>query len=243
MATQPTPLVAGALRLTSGGDPRRTAAYAAGRFTVQGDGSMVVGLAARPRAGARVLDLCAGVGGKATHMAELMDNQGQVLAVDRQGWKLARLKEECARLGVTIVETREQDARALEGVGGYDLCLVDAPCSGTGALRRRADSRWRKTPQQIAKLAALQGELLATALTLVRPQGVVVYSTCSLEPEENEGVVSAALADGRACAEDCRGLVAGLPDSALAADGRALRLLPHLHDADGMFIARLRRRA
>jgi len=222
MSVAPSPIAAGALRLLSGGHPARAAAHGRGLFTVQGDASIVVGLVAQPPPGARGLDMCAGVGGKATHMAELMDNRGHLLALDRQGARLARLNQECARLGITIIETREADARALRD-DGYDLCLVDAPCSGTGALRRRVDSRWRKAAGQIPQLAALQRELLEKARTLVRPGGVIVYSVCSLEPEEREEVVSAVTARGGLHIEDSRGM------------------MPHLHDTDGMFIVRLRR--
>jgi len=241
MVVTPSPVAAGALRLTSGGNPARASAYGKGLFTVQGDGSILVGLVAQPPRAGRALDMCAGVGGKATHMAELMDNQGHLLAVDRQGPKLARLSQECARLGITIIETLAADARALEPAGGYDLCLVDAPCSGTGALRRRVDSRWRKVAAQIPQLAALQRELLAKARSLVRPGGLVVYSVCSLEPEERDDVVSAVAARGGLRVEDCGGIVSGVPESALVGDGKALSLMPHLHDTDGMFIVRLRR--
>jgi 16S rRNA (cytosine967-C5)-methyltransferase len=239
MVVTPSPVAAGALRLISGGNPARASAYNKGLFTVQGDGSALVGLVAQPPRGGQVLDMCAGVGGKATHMAELMDNHGHLLAVDRQGARLARLNQECTRLGITIIETLEADARALEP-GGYDLCLVDAPCSGTGALRRRVDSRWRKAEAQIPQLAALQRELLAKAVALVRPGGAIVYSVCSLEPEEREEVVSAVVARGGLRVEDCRGIVSGVPDSAFVADGKAISLMPHLHDSDGMFIVRLR---
>jgi len=280
MTVVPSPIACGALRLASGGNPTRAAAYEAGLYSVQGEASIVVGLVARPPRGGLVLDMCAGVGGKSTHMAELMDNQGRILAVDRQGRKLAKLNQECARLGITIIETREADARTLGRQGqlpispepcctrvdrdaeigncpyfppgqGFDVCLLDAPCSGTGALRRRPDSRWRNLQDRIAPLAALQGELLRKAVALVRPGGVIVYSACSLEPEETEDVVSQAAhrpqaahrsqaASGGLRLEDCRGIVSGVPGSAFAPDG-SIRLMPHLHDTDGMFIARLRR--
>jgi 16S rRNA (cytosine967-C5)-methyltransferase len=250
LTAQPSPIAPGALRLTSGGNPTRTASYAAGLYSVQGEASIIVGLVAQPPAGGLVLDMCAGVGGKSSHMAELMDNHGLILAVDRQGSKLDKLNQECARLGITVIATREADARTLAAshapranghrIGrGFDLCLLDAPCSGTGALRRRPDSRWRDLQQRIAPLAALQGELLRTAARLVRPGGIIVYSACSLEPEETEAIVAHATSEGLRM-DDCRGIVSSVPESALAADG-SIRLMPHLHDTDGMFIARLRR--
>jgi len=241
MSVQPSAIVPGALRLVSGGSPVRLAGHQGGLFTVQGEASILVGLVCRPQPGSRVIDLCAGVGGKTTHLAELMDNTGRILGVDRDGSKLDRLRQECARLGIAIVETREGDARALSDQAAYDLCLLDAPCSGTGALRRRPDSRWRKSLQQIATLAQLQGELLAKAASLVRPGGVVVYSVCSLEPEEREEVVSRVGAENRLRLEDCRGIVSGVTSSALGGGDGAIRLMPNVHDTDGMYIARLQK--
>ena len=243
MSVQPSTIVPGALRLVSGGSPGRSAGYRQGLFSIQGEASILVGLVCRPQPGARVIDLCAGVGGKTTHLAELMDNTGRILAVDRDGSKLARLTQECDRLGIAIIETLEADARALSDEATYDLSVVDAPCSGTGALRRRPDSRWRKSLQQIAPLAQLQGELLAKAASLVRPGGVVVYSACSLEPEEREEVVLGVSAESRLRIEDCRGIVSGMADSAFLGVDGAIQLMPHLHDTDGMYIARLRKTA
>lgn len=235
------PVVSGVLRLVSGGSPTRSVGYEQGLFAVQGEASILVGLVCDPQAGAQVVDLCAGIGGKTTHLAELMDNTGRILAVDRDSARLARVRQECARLGIIVVETCEADARALSNDTTYDLCLVDAPCSGTGALRRRPDSRWRKSLQQIAPLAQLQSDLLAKAASLVRPGGVVVYSVCSLEPEEREEVVSRVGAESGLRLEDCRGIVSGVADPALLGGDGAIRLLPHVHDTDGMYIARLRK--
>jgi 16S rRNA (cytosine967-C5)-methyltransferase len=241
MEVAPSPVVPGALRLVSGGNPARATAYARGLFAVQGDASILVGLICRPAPDSRVVDLCAGVGGKTTHLAELMGDSGHIVAVDRDERRLQRLLQECERLGITVIETRGADARVFDREGGFDLCLLDAPCSGTGALRRRVDSRWRKAPQQVAQLAALQRQLIAQAVRLVRLGGVVVYSVCSLEPEEGEGVVGGIVAEGRLRLEDSRGIVCGVPDSAFGTGDGTIRLMPHLHDTDGMFIARLSR--
>ena len=145
-----------------------------------------------PQPGEAVLDMCAAPGGKTTYIAQKMQNRGKIVAADSSGERLQRLIENCRRLGVTIVATLPCEGtrldRCLRGAT-YDRVLVDVPCSNTGVLRRRVDLRWRLQEKELARLAALQQRLLKTAASLTRPGGVLVYSTCSLEPEENERVV------------------------------------------------------
>jgi 16S rRNA (cytosine967-C5)-methyltransferase len=143
-----------------------------------------------PQPGESVLDMCAAPGGKTTYIAQKMQNRGRIIAADSSGERLKRLAENCSRLGVNIVAPLR--AGRLGGClrnAEFDRVLVDAPCSNTGVLRRRVDLRWRIEEKEIARLAALQEKLLATAARLTRPGGVLVYSTCSLEREENERVV------------------------------------------------------
>ena len=123
---------------------------------------------------------------KRTGCAQLMEDQGRILSVDIAPGRLKLVRENAARLGISILQTRAGDARELESdLAGADVVLLDAPCLGTGTLRRRPDAKWRKTPAALAELVALQRELLDAAATLVKPGGALVYSTCSLEPEEN----------------------------------------------------------
>lgn len=183
------------LRLREPTPVRDLPGYAAGEFAVQDAASMEVATALMPEPGWRVLDLCSAPGGKATHAAELMRNRGHVLACDAAPHRLATVRTLAARLGTGIVETRllpDGDANALPPPGSFDGAIVDVPCSNTGVMGRRPEVRWRLMPGDFPHLVQLQTRLLFTALEAVRSGGVVVYSTCSIEPEENAGVVAAA---------------------------------------------------
>lgn len=218
------------------------ASHREGLFQVQDESSMLAGRALLPAPGARVLDACAAPGGKTTHLAQLMENRGEIVAVDIHPHKLSLIEENCSRLGVTVVKGMAGDARSLpESLHGWaDFVLIDAPCTGLGVLRRRPDARWRKDPGQIPAIVALQAEILAGAARIVRPGGVLVYSTCSIAREENAGQVEKFLA----AREDFTAADLGpfLP-AALDAEGTfsrgTLQLLPHRHGTDGFFIARM----
>lgn len=168
-------------------------AWQRGVFYLQDPSTLVAVDVLDPQPGESVLDLCAAPGGKTTYIAQKMRNQGRILAIDSSNVRLAKVAENCRRLGVTIVATLACDGtRAERCMRGdrFDRVLVDAPCSNTGVMRRRPDLRWRLRSAELQRLATLQRALLRTAFQLIRPGGVVVYSTCSLEPEENEGVVA-----------------------------------------------------
>jgi 16S rRNA (cytosine967-C5)-methyltransferase len=184
-----------AVRLEESASVRDLPGYADGWFTVQDQSAMGVASALDPRPGWRVLDLCAAPGGKTTHLAELMGNDGQIVACDVDDERLKTVSELCGRLGIGIVETRRLHPGANEAppAGPFDAVLVDAPCSNTGVLGRRPEVRWRLKPGDFAHLVRLQTKLLLWAGKRVRPGGVVVYSTCSIDPEENRGVVRTAL--------------------------------------------------
>ena len=187
------------MRLEESASIRELPGYAEGWFTVQDQSAMRVASALDPQPGWRVLDLCAAPGGKTTHLAELMRNQGRIVACDVDDDRLKTVTELCGRLGIGIVETRRLrsgDARPTEEPppGPFDAVLVDVPCSNTGVLGRRPEVRWRLKPGDFVHLVRLQTKLLLWAGERVRPGGVVVYSTCSIEPEENGGVVRACIA-------------------------------------------------
>ncbi len=178
--------------------------FAEGWFSVQDESAQEAALLLAPQSGERILDLCAAPGGKTTHLAELMSDSGRVVAADVDAERLERVKQASLRLGLTSVETRLiPDLRGAaapavgEVLGGspFDAALVDVPCSNTGVLGKRPDARWRIRPEDLRELPQLQGRLLRTALGLVRPGGRVVYSTCSLEPEENSEVVRTVLGE------------------------------------------------
>ncbi|HVO83448.1 MAG TPA: 16S rRNA (cytosine(967)-C(5))-methyltransferase RsmB [Syntrophobacteria bacterium] len=219
--------------------------YARGEFQVQDEASQLVAWLLDPRPGDRVLDACAGMGVKTTHLAQLMGNRGEIVAVDSQGWKLTRLAENARRLQVSCLQTVEGDLLALEKgdrlAGSFDRVLVDAPCTGLGVLRRNPDIKWKVGPKDCRRLHLLQTELLSRAAELVRPGGVLVYATCTLTPEENEGTVNAFL-NGRGdfSPEDGRAI---LPPSSrdVVEERGSLKTWPHRHGVDGFFAARLRR--
>lgn len=194
-----------------------------GFFYVQDPGTLLAARELDPRPGETILDLCAAPGGKTTYLAQLMQNQGQLIAHDTAPERLKLIEENCARLGVTCVRTVSPstlDPRP----STFDRILVDAPCSNTGVMRRRVDLRWRIRPEEIERLRKLQAELLGRAAALLKPGGTLVYSTCSLEPEENQVIIEQFLHEQ--------------PRFTRAAE-RAL--LPFQDGVDGAYIARLLR--
>jgi len=199
------------------------ASFQSGGFYVQDPSTLLAVRELDPRPGETILDLCAAPGGKTTFIAQLMDNQGRIVAHDNSAERLKLVTENCARLGVTCVETVSQPQTAVSN-RHFDKVLLDAPCSNTGVMRRRVDLRWRITPEEIQRLRATQLDLLQQASRCVRPGGVLVYSTCSLEPEENAEVVAQFLAE----------------TSGFAREGE--RTLTQFADGvDGAFVTRLRR--
>lgn len=173
-------------------------AFAEGLATAQDVTAIEVGEALEPQPGEMVLDLCAAPGGKSTHLAELMDDRGLVLAGDVSDEKLAMIAAGAARLGLTMIRTVRADRldETVSAEGAFDRALADVPCSNTGVLSRRAEARWRFRGEDLGPLSLQQLALLRQAGRAVRPGGLLVYSTCSIEPEENQRVVEAFL-DGR----------------------------------------------
>ena len=232
-----------AVRLRGSASPADLAEFREGLCQVQGEASQMVGFLTGPEPGMRVLDVCAAPGGKTTHMAELMDDRGEIVACDISERGLGRLADNTRRLGLGCILAHAGDAaRALPGEPeGFDRVLVDAPCSGLGTLRAHPEIRWRRTPEDLQRLAALQAGILDQAAPRVRPGGVLVYATCTLARVENERVVEGFVERHPDFAvEDA---AAHLPEAARAmTDGRYFVALPHRHDTDGFFAARMRRR-
>ena len=167
-----------------------------GWFAVQDESAMAAAALLEPHPGERVLDLCAAPGGKTTHLAALMKNEGRIVATDVDADRLRQVEESCRRMGVTIVETHivPRDSVDLpEEI--FDRILLDVPCSNTGVLGKRPEVRWRLRPDDLVELTALQTRLLLSACGLLAPGGSLVYSTCSIEPEENRSVVDRVLRD------------------------------------------------
>jgi 16S rRNA (cytosine967-C5)-methyltransferase len=214
-----------AVRLPEPAAVRDLPGYEQGWFTVQDESAMRVGAALAPPPGGEVLDLCAAPGGKTTHLAELMHNQGRISACDVDDCRLQTVAGLCARLGVGIVQTHRLYPERNEEppAGPFDAILVDVPCSNTGVLGRRPEARWRLRPEDRQHLVVLQTRLLLQAAERLKPGGAVVYSTCSILPEENQQVVRAVLQGMREL---------GLEEEQEQTPGRP---------ADGGYWARLRR--
>ncbi len=228
----------GLVVLDPGGPPSAWRPFAEGLCVVQDEASMLVARLLEPVPGETVADVCAAPGTKTTHLAELMDDQGRVLAFDPQPGRLGLVRAAAARLGLDSIRTFEGRVEALASrfPAACDAVLVDAPCSNLGVLRRNPEVKWRRRPEDLPRLAGRQQAILTAAAGMVKPGGRLVYATCSLEPEENEEVVGAFLA-GHPEFQLAPPTAFPLP---LDADGW-LRCLPHRHGTDGFTAVRLRR--
>jgi 16S rRNA (cytosine967-C5)-methyltransferase len=200
------------------------ASFRDGWFYIQDPGTLLAVCQLGPQPGETILDFCAAPGGKTTFIAQLMNNQGRVVAQDVSEERLKWIQENCARLGVTCVETVLPSTLNLQPSTSFDRVLVDAPCSNTGVMRRRVDLRWRIQPEEIERLRTVQLDLLKQAAIEVKPGGVLVYSTCSLEPEENGEVVKQFLHEHA--------------DFKLEYE---CELLPFVDNVDGAYVARMKK--
>ena len=215
-----------------------------GLFQVQDEAAQLVSLLLNPRPGETVLDACAGRGGKTAHIAQLMQNSGSVVALDKDEKKLAQLGLEMKRLNISVVNTLHEDLNSpLDGnaVGLYDRVLVDAPCSGIGVLRRNPDIRWYSAEPELQHHARRQKRLLSNLSQILKPNGILVYSVCSVEPEENENVVDAFLKNHPEFVIDRS--IGRLPERLHSQDlpKTGIKTLPKLDNMDGFFLIRLRK--
>ncbi|ORT99634.1 Ribosomal RNA small subunit methyltransferase B [Anaerovibrio sp. JC8] len=210
-----------------------------GYCQVQDESSMLVAHVVDPQPGELVLDVCSAPGGKTTHMAAMMENRGRIVACDVYDHKLERVRSNAERLGITIIDPLLMDAREIwqEFPQQADRVLVDAPCSGLGVLRRKPDSRWRKSPELLKELPKLQLEILRSAAAAVKPGGLLVYSTCTIAPEENQDVVKAFLEKAKEFTLEHAGERLPVPR-----EDEMVQLYPQRDGTDGFFIACMRRK-
>jgi 16S rRNA (cytosine967-C5)-methyltransferase len=213
-----------------------------GWVSVQDEASQLIAHLVAPKAGEAILDVCAGTGRKTTHLAEIMGNQGSVMAFDISGHKLEALRNAVKKSGITIVDTMIGNAACDLGNAlreKFDRVLVDAPCSGLGTLRRNPEIKWRISPEDIENLASLQKNLLNSAAPCVRKGGTLIYSTCTLMPEENEKVIEDFLGNHK-CFRRMQ------PPSVISGqmldDKGFFRTDPHRQGTDGFFAALLEKK-
>ena len=237
-AASETAYSASGLRVHSSPGIRSLTAYQKGWFMVQDEAAQLIGILTAPRPGEAVLDVGAAPGGKATHLAELMGNIGTIAALEIDPGRIGKIRENCERLGTSIIKPVMGDATAYRK-GTYDRILIDAPCSGLGVLRRHPDGRWHKGEDTIRERADLQRRILSNCAGLLKPGGVLVYATCTTEPEENEAVIDDFIARSpEFFLDDPR---PHLPAPAVRlVDGRGFfRTFPEESALDGFFGARL----
>jgi 16S rRNA (cytosine967-C5)-methyltransferase len=178
------------MEIVSGPGIQELSSFQDGWFMVQDEAAQLISMMLSPQTGETVLDACAAPGGKATHLAEIMKDRGTLIALESDPKRIERISENSVRLGTSILVPTWGDAARYYNEEGFDRVLIDAPCSGLGVLRRHPDGRWNKNEGTIKERALLQSMILDNCAKLLRPGGVLVYATCTTEPEENEDVIS-----------------------------------------------------
>lgn len=239
----PSVLAPQGLVLRGGGSPANLPWFADGSLSIQDESSMLVAELLDPQPGERVLDCCAAPGGKTTHIAEKMRDEGVVWASDVHEHKQGLIADQAKRLGLESIRTMTADARELAErfePASFDRILLDAPCSGFGVIRRKPDLKWAKKPEDVTAINAIQRDILGRIHPLLKPGGVLVYSTCTIEREENEATVERFLQEHPEFALDAD-VPVSLPEGLTPFRGM-VTILPQDFGSDGFFIARLRKR-
>lgn len=228
------------------GSAAATRAFQEGRITIQDESSMMAGKVLAPNSGERILDACAAPGGKTTHLAEQMQNTGEVISVDLHEHKIRLINQQAERLGLTNITSRTGDARTLEleAAGSFDKILVDAPCSGLGVIRRKPDMKWTKQQKDLERLVSIQKEILQSVWKLLKPGGRLIYSTCTIDKHENELQVKRFLEDHDDALADQK-MSDRLPEKVKQAvqENYMLQLMPGKFGTDGFFMASLEKRS
>lgn len=236
---EPHPWLAGCFSVSGTGDLEQLSAFREGRFTVQDAAARLVATVAAPAPEDRVLDVCAAPGGKSFAMAMDRRDRGQILSCDVHPHKLKLIDSGAQRLGITSIRTALADAREEHAawLEQADVVVADVPCSGLGIIRKKPDIRY-KNPRDLAQLPAIQGDILENACRYVCPGGVLVYSTCTVLPEENQEIIHVFLSRH----PEFRRETFTLPGPVGLCDGEAT-LWPQRLGTDGFYICRMRRKA
>jgi 16S rRNA (cytosine967-C5)-methyltransferase len=214
--------------------------FSSGCWTVQDTSAQLVSYLLDPQPGEVIIDACAAPGGKTTHIAELMQDKGEIWACDTKASRLKKLKQNQDRLNLQSIQICEGDSRNLPRFKNIaDRVLLDVPCSGLGTLHRHADARWRQTPDSVAGLTLIQQQLLDEAVTWVKPAGTLVYATCTLHPAENEMAIASFLS--RHQDWEIAPPPPTFPQHFVSPTGE-IKILPHQFSLDGFFMVRLQRK-
>ena len=239
--SRPAPALPEGLVLNGPFDMQGSDLWRSGAVQPQSRASMLVSRIVAPEPGQCVLDLCAAPGGKTTHLAALMEDRGEIVAVERHPGRAAALERTVARMRASCVRVEVGDAGARRDASPlFDRILVDPPCSGLGTLQSRPDLRWRARPEAIGELATLQSRILAAGASVLAPGGALVYSVCTISRAEGPDLVETFLS--RHPDFEAEELDAWWPELGVARSGPGVQLLPHREGTDGFFVARLRRR-
>jgi 16S rRNA (cytosine967-C5)-methyltransferase len=239
---KPAPALAEGIVVDGAFDAHGSELFEQGAIMPQSRASMLVSRVLAPVGGERVLDLCAAPGAKTTHLAALLENRGDVLAVERHPGRGRALAATCAQMQASCVHVEVADAVERRSEPPYDCVLVDPPCSGLGTLQSRPDLRWRAKPESVSELSALQRRILEAAGEATAAGGVLVYSVCTISRAEGPDLIDEFLREHREFAVEDAAEVLGLERGSGRDDGPYLQLLPHRDRTDGFFIARLRHR-
>ena len=235
------PFLPQALRLDVGvGAIAQLPGYREGWWSVQDSSAQLVTYLLDPQPGETIIDACAAPGGKTTHIAEIMSDRGLIYACDRSEKRLQKVKQNAARLQLKSIKIQAGDSRDLADLPpGCDRVLLDAPCSGLGTLHKRPDIRWQQTPEKIAELSFLQQELLTKAASWVKPQGILVYATCTINPQENEKIVESFLDSHPNWS------ISMITEELLVNNFQHphgwIKVYPHRYNMDGFFMVRLQK--
>ncbi len=219
-------------------------AFKKGRFQVQDEAAQIISHILSPKPNEKILDACAGLGGKTGHIAQMMENKGQIIAIDKSKEKLLRLYTEMIRLGIQNVKTVVHDLEKplpASYTEKFDKILLDAPCSGLGVIRRNPDIKWDVSKKDVSRFKEKQIKYLCRVSKLIKPKGIIVYAVCSIEPEENEAVITEFLKNN-----SCFKIYQNFKDTPINIQpfldqNGFIRTLPHIHDMDGFFSVCLQR--
>lgn len=221
-----------------------TEEFKLGYFFIQDESSMLVAQIANPKENSLVLDLCSAPGGKATHLAQLMNNKGKIISRDIYNHKLDLIEENVTRLGIDIIDTEIFDATELDSnlVEKVDYCIIDAPCSGLGIIRRRPEIKWNRKEEDIKDLIQIQRRILNNAKHYIKPGGRIIYSTCTINPDENINLINEFVGENRELKLIGFEELLSCNEKMETANKGYVQLFPHLHGTDGFFIAKIEKK-